>query len=306
MNLKEVSKEHAKKLLNANGKVLKPDQHETTREIERRKEDNSYLPVIIKRTDEAVRHPDDILERAIHEGLEQHHRSALSLLLSGIAAGLILGFAGMTVSIANEMLLPLDNELISRLGMALVYPLGFIICIMSGTQLFTEHTATAIYPILDNRARYRQLMKLWGVVLTGNILGTFFSSFLISVANPVIQSKQGVIHLYEHLIHFGSMEIFVSAILAGWLMAQGGWLVLATPPASSQVICIYIVTFIIGLGGLHHSIAGSAEIFSGLFQVENPNFYDSFRFLALAILGNLIGGSLFVGVLNYGHIRQTQ
>lgn len=54
-----------------------------------------------------------------------------------------------------------------------------------------------------------------------------------------------------------------SALLAGWLMALGAWLVLATPPTVSQLASIYVVTFLIGLGGLHHSIAGSAEALSG-------------------------------------------
>lgn len=30
------------------------------------------------------------------------------------------------------------------------------------------------------------------------------------------------------------------------------------------------------------------------------------RFVGIAILGNLVGGSIFVALLNYGHIRQTQ
>lgn len=78
-------------------------------------------------------------------------------------------------------------------------------------------------------------------------------------------------------------------------MAQGGWLVLATPPASSQILCIFIVTFIIGLGGLHHSIAGSAEIFSGFFHHNDPDYTGSISFLVSAILGNLVGGSFFCG-----------
>ena len=89
-------------------------------------------------------------------------------------------------------------------------------------------------------------------------------------------------------------------------MAQGGWLILATPPTSSQILCIYIVTFIIGIGGLHHSIAGSAEIIGGLLLSEDPHYKSAFITLFASILGNLVGGSVFVGILNYAHIRKTQ
>ena len=89
-------------------------------------------------------------------------------------------------------------------------------------------------------------------------------------------------------------------------MAQGGWLILATPPTSSQIVCIYIVTFVIGLGGLHHSIAGSAEVFTGMFHSGDYDVAGIMKFLTSSVLGNLIGGSVFVGILNYAHIRKTR
>ena len=295
-------------------KILGPDGQElssesdtqTPRALERNQEDQEYVSVILKRSDEGVRHPDDTLERAIHEGIEQHKRPHLSLFLSAVAAGLILGFAGMCVALISQLFPSEGNFMVNRLAVALVYPLGFIICIMSGTQLFTEHTATALYPVLDKKTGLQSLMILWFVVLGGNLVGTFISSLLIFYSDSVILGSQGFVDVAHHLIQFSFKEVFVSAILAGWLMAQGGWLVLATPAGSSQVICIFIVTFIIGFGGLHHSIAGSAEIFSGLFHSENPEYFKSAEFLMSAIIGNLIGGSFFVGVLNYGHIKKTQ
>jgi hypothetical protein len=57
------------------------DHSRTEREVEREEEDRDFVPVIVKRTDEALRHPDDILENAIVEGLEQLERRSLSLFL---------------------------------------------------------------------------------------------------------------------------------------------------------------------------------------------------------------------------------
>jgi formate/nitrite transporter FocA (FNT family) len=98
----------------------------------------------------------------------------------------------------------------------------------------------------------------------------------------------------------------VSALLAGWLMALGAWLILATPPTASQLMSIYIVTFLIGIGGLHHSIAGAAEIFTAYLIGNELTILEVLRFIGLAMIGNLIGGSLFVAGLNYAHIRQSQ
>lgn len=85
-------------------------QQPTEREVERREEEKEYTPVIVKRVDEALKHPDDILEKAINEGLEQLNRAFFSLLLSAMAAGLILGFTAMSVAIAESQMLLLNPK----------------------------------------------------------------------------------------------------------------------------------------------------------------------------------------------------
>lgn len=298
-------KQQENKLVDKIGAPLVFAAH-TERSAERDLEDSEFIPVIIKRTDEGARHPDDILEKAITEGMEQIQRPFLSLALSSVAAALILSSSVMAVAVMSTLMIDLQQPLLVRFAMALVYPLGFIICIMSGTELFTEHTATAVYPVLEGKADRGQLLRLWAIVFLGNIVGAVVGALLLAGTDQVIQAEQGYIYIAHHLVQYGSLSLLFSAVLAGWLMALGGWLVLATTPALSQIVCIYIVTFLIGLGGLHHSIAGSVEMFTALFLSDQFSLLQGIRFIGLAMLGNLIGGSFFVATLNYGHIRKTQ
>ena len=278
----------------------------TEREMERRIENQDFIPVIVKRSDEALRHPDDILELAIEEGLEQLNRPSLSLFLSAMAAGLILGFTVMAVAVVETRELLLGTGETTRLLTGLVYPLGFVLCIMSGTQLFTEHTATAVYPLLDRQGSVGKLLRLWGLVIVGNLVGGLFSAGFLTGADGVIAAPPGYVEIGHHLVSYSNGDLFISALLAGWLMALGAWLVMATRPNLSQMISIYIVTFIIGIGGLHHSIAGSVEMFTAYFVSDKFTLVQVGRFVILAIFGNLVGGSIFVALLNYGHIRETQ
>ena len=223
------------------GKKSKKDElldSETTteREVERAEEDEDFVPVILKRTDQGLRHPDDILENAINEGLEQLQRPAISLFLSALAAGLILGFTAMLVAVIQTHSLVMDPAYFTRMMTALVYPAGFVLCIMSGTQLFTEHTATAVYPVLDRRGSMRGLVRLWVVVIIGNLAGAAISSGLLVSVDEVVHAKQGYILVGEHLVAFGSRALFMSSLLAGWLMALGAWLVMATQPTLSQIV----------------------------------------------------------------------
>ena len=122
----------------------------TERGRERTDEDQRYVPVIVKRTDEARRHPDDILQKAIEEGLEQLDRPPFSLFLSAVGAGLILTFTAMAVGVTSTLVGDAGSEALQRMALALVYPFGFVVCLMSGTELFTEHSVLSS-EILDGR-----------------------------------------------------------------------------------------------------------------------------------------------------------
>lgn len=278
----------------------------TERSVERSREDESFAGVIVKRTDETRRHPDDVLEDAVHAGYEQLHRPPLSLALSAVAAGLMLSFTAMAVAVATLETADGSSALVARFAPALVYPLGFVLCIMSGTQLFTEHTATAVYPVLDGRSPVRALLRLWAVVLAGNLIGAAAGAGLLTAADAVVGARGGYVALGRHLVEFGAVPLLMSSLLAGWLMALGGWLVLATLPGLSQIAMVYIVTLLIGIGGLHHSIAGSVEMFTAILASDEFGAGAAVRFIALSVAGNLLGGFFFVAVLNYGHIRRSQ
>ncbi|GAB4142767.1 MAG: formate/nitrite transporter family protein [Planctomycetaceae bacterium] len=279
---------------------------ETERSKDRSREDEQYIPVIVKRTDAVRRHPDDSLQHAIEEGKEQLDRPSASLALSSLAAGLIVGFSAMAVAVVTIATDPLESAVLTRIATAFVYPLGFVICVMSGAQLFTEHTATAVYPVLDGQASFASLFRLWAIIIVGNIIGAAASAGLLTLTEPVLQAHSGFVIIGHHLVDHETFILLTSAILAGWLMALGAWLVASTGPDFSQMVSIYIVTFLIGLGGFHHSIAGSVEMFAAMLASDEFTPQQGVRFISLALLGNLIGGSVFVAVLNYGHIRKTQ
>ena len=268
---------------------------------ERKMESDHYQEVIIKRIDGTFRNADDILQLAIHEGKGQIERPILGLLLSSVAAGMIIGFTVLAVAIMTSVLG--DIEGINRVLVALVYPLGFVLCILSRTQLFTEHTATAVYPLLDGESNVGGVLKLWLVVILGNLGGGLIIAALLNAAESVIDAKQGYVIIAEHVLEYSSASLFASAILAGWLMAIGAWTILSTHSTSSQILCIYVTTFLIGMGGLHHSIAGSVELIVGFLMSPSITFMAIAPVIGVMLLGNAVGGSVFVALLNYGHIR---
>jgi len=80
------------------------------------------------------------------------------------------------------------------------------------------------------------------------------------------------------------------------------WLVTAAQETVSRLLIIWLVTASIGILHLPHSIAGNVEALFGVFVSPQVSVLDYLVFLVMATVGNVVGGSVSVGVLNYGHV----
>lgn len=271
------------------------------REQERIKEDSVYHSVVIKRFDNWMHHPSDTLSDIIKESVEEFKKPNLSLFLSAFAGGLIVSFSVLCVGVSEASLL---SEQVHSIVPAFLYPLGFIICILSRTQLFTEQTATAIYSFRSKKISLIELLKFWALIIFGNLTGTMIMGLILFVSEPVINAEAGYLAMARKFTTPEPGIVFFSALLAGMLMAQGSWLIHSLRDGMSQIFAIYGVVLIIGLGKLHHSIVGSTEIvLATCFDLQNFPLQKSIAVLSVVLLGNCIGGVVFVALINFARLR---
>ncbi len=262
-----------------------------------------------KQTQPPRRPAREILSHQISEGLNELQRSAGGLLLSGISAGLDVGFSalmiGIVLSLDAEKLPPLVREI----AVAAAYSIGFIFVVIGRSSLFTEHTTLAIIPVLNGSATLRRLLRLWVLVYISNLAGGAIFAFLIAIIGPVMGTIQPDAFRQMALtnIQHPGWVILLSAVLAGWLMGLLSWLVAASRETTSQILIILLITGTIGMARLQHSIAGSIEVLSAVFAQQGVTLSDFAHFLLWTTLGNIIGGVVFVGALKYaGAVRSAR
>ncbi|MEM9856611.1 MAG: formate/nitrite transporter family protein [Bacteroidota bacterium] len=246
-----------------------------------------------------------ILDEQIEAGLNEFNRSSSGLFVSAFAAGLEVGFSILFMcTIYSEFGGQISSSQL-HLYLSLCYPIGFIFVIIGRSELFTEHTALAMLPVLKGSVSIKDLFKLWGTVYAGNLVGGYVFSFLISHIGLKVgfTDEKAFTYLAHHMIDYDWLTILFSALLAGWMMGLLGWLVTSSQETISRIFVIILVTFIIGMAGLHHCIVGSIEVFLGFISSEEITFQDYLKFQIWATLGNAIGGALFVAILKYSHVR---
>jgi formate-nitrite transporter family protein len=248
-----------------------------------------------------------IIEQQIQHAQEDLHRPALSLLLSGLAAGLDLGLGPVLMCVVLTLTRGEMSHAATQMLVAVAYAFGFVFVVIGRSALFTEQTTSAVMPVLARRVQASRLLRLWGLVLAANLVGVALTAAMGAFLGP----RLGVLdagamqELAQKLVRPDTVSIALSAVLAGWVMGLLSWLVVAARDTVSQIVIVGMTTFVIGITGLHHSIAGTAEVLLAVFAQAGTSWSDYARFLALAVVGNAIGGSVFVALLKFGYVNAS-
>jgi formate/nitrite transporter FocA (FNT family) len=159
----------------------------------------------------------------------------------------------------------------------------------------------AILPLLVHKdwKVLLQVVRLWSVVLSSNLVGTFLFAFCIgrvALFNPQVHQALGDIGAAYIGARFGI--VFMRAIFAGWLIALIVWLLSG---AESARVSIIIITYFVGLGGFNHIVAGSTTMFFPI--VTKSITWGSYfvDFFVPTLLENIVGGVSLVAA--QGHAR---
>jgi formate/nitrite transporter FocA (FNT family) len=245
----------------------------------------------------------EIFKEQVRTGMEEHRRSPAGLFISALAAGLEVGFTLFLSVIVYSLFVGDVSEQAMHVLLALSYPIGFIFVVIGRSELFTEHTTLAVIPVLNGSTTIVSLLKLWGIIFLGNILGGYLMAFILTKLGPemkIISESSFEVLAYKMTKH-SNMVILGSSVLAGWLMGQLSWLVTSSQETISRITMVILVTSLIGLGGLHHSIVGSIEVFSGVL-LGSTSISEYLRFQWWTTLGNIIGGVFFVSLVKFSTI----
>lgn len=243
---------------------------------------------------------------AIHEEIRQDgekelERDGMALLWSAIAAGLSMGASLMVKGIFQVHLDGVPGAfLLENLG----YTFGFVIVIMARQQLFTENTVTAVLPVMHKPtwSNGALLLRLWGIVLLGNLIGTALSALAFNEM-PIFDeaTRQAFTNISMKVMENTPGEMFANAVISGWIIATMVWMF---PSAGgAKLLVIVMMTWLVALGDLAHIVVGSVEVLYLVFN-GSISWYEFFWPFALpTLLGNITGGTLIFALISHAQIR---
>jgi formate/nitrite transporter FocA (FNT family) len=191
------------------------------------------------------------------------------------------------------------RELVAALG----YPVGFLMVVLSRQQLFTENTITVIVPLLarPGLAKLGCAARMWAIVLVCNLVGTALFALFAGLTVAVPEAlRTAMLEVSRAAVLRPALEVGMGAVVAGYLMAAMVWLI--SSAGSSQVAIVVVMTYLIGIGGFAHVVAGTAESVTLVAHGELSWAAMVSRFTLPALVGNIVGGTLLFALLSHAQV----
>ncbi|AFK70758.1 Inner membrane protein YfdC [compost metagenome] len=236
-----------------------------------------------------------------YQGDQELERTLAALWWSALAAGLSMGLSLMAMGLFYARLPEGDGaQVVASIG----YSAGFLAVILARQQLFTENTLTAVLPVMTapTLANFGRLLRLWGVVLFGNLAGTLLVAWVM-LELPIFDSKTDVAFLEvgRKVMKNDISQMFAKGIVSGWMIATMVWMIPSMEHA--KIWIILMITYLMALGDFTHIVVGSVEVSYLVWAGDETwsRFWLEFALPTLA--GNIIGGSFIFALISHAQVR---
>lgn len=253
--------------------------------------------------------PKQMAERIDQIAVAKVQLPFLSMLMLGILAGVFIGLGALAFVVVKSD--PSLGFAGSQLLGGLVFSLGLILVVVAGAELFTGNNLI-VMAWADGKISSAGVLQNWFVVCIANFIGGIGLAILVFLSghtemnNGQIAQQYVDIALSKTSLSFGTA--FFKGVLCNILVCLAVWMTFAGRSVVDKVVAIIFPITIFVAAGFEHSIANMYFIPLGIFIQQSADvpigasiigWSGLFYNLLPVILGNVLGGSVFVGLTYY-------
>ncbi len=229
------------------------------------------------------------------------HRMATLAFLAGAFIGFGSAFWCMAMAGADPTFGP------QRVLGGVVFALGLILVVVGGAELFTGN-ALMVMAAVDRRISLGALLRNWGIVWLGNLVGAVGLAVAFGVAG-LLDGPMGAVAAKAATAKtlLDPLEAFVRGALCNALVCLGVWLSFAARTATDKILAVLWPVAAFVTLGLEHSVANMFLFPAGLWAGSDATLAGVFGNLLWVSLGNVVGGAGGVALAYryaYGAMRE--
>lgn len=251
--------------------------------------------------------PAAVVETMIQAGETKATLGTMDLLVRGLLAGALLGFATTLAQTASiQTTLPIMG--------ALLFPVGFVMIVLLGLELVTGNFALLPLAVMERRATLPHLLRNWGLVFLGNLIGSCVYALLFTVviapeapiAALIVKAAEAKTTAYQAQGLYGMEVVFVKAVLCNWMVTLGVVMSFTSQSTAGKVLAMWLPILTFFAQGFEHSVVNMFLIPAGMLLGANVSVADWWVWNQIPVtLGNVVGGFVFTGLALYMTYRSA-
>lgn len=251
-----------------------------------------------------MRSPREIIEAATDAGTAKASltlNSPSRLMVSAIFAGcyialggilsLIVGFGFPEITAANPSL--------QKLLSGTMFPIGLILVVILGAELFTGNNALLVPSLMKKRHSAMTLIRNWMMVYIGNFIGAIiFTVMMVYLCGLTATDPyhSAIINIATAKVSMPWSTVLLKGIGANWCVCLAVWLGLSSRSIPGKMAGCWLPVMAFVVLGYEHSIANMFYIPLGMLEGADISIGTAIWCNIIpATIGNIIGGAIMVG-----------
>jgi formate/nitrite transporter len=218
----------------------------------------------------------------------------------------------------------------TQLILGAVFPVGLIITVLTGAELFTGDAMLAPMAAFIHKVTWMQVINLWIFVYIGNLIGSLVFAYIMAYGPFTTWNSAGA----ATVTAFGLRAIAIAGVKVSYVGVAGMWSAFL-----KGIACNWLVNLAILLGicsddmvgkffgiwfpimafvssGFEHSVANmyfipAGILTQGLLPADSPSIIANLNWVTMwtnniiiVTIGNIVGALFFVGIIYWVAFRK--
>lgn len=253
-----------------------------------------------------VRTPGEVAEAALKVGENKIAVTAKPgrLVMLSVLAGAYIALGG-ALSLMVGFGFPEitgSNPALQKLLSGAMFPIGLILVVVLGAELFTGNNALLVPAFMTRRCGAATVLKNWTIVYFGNFIGAVAFAWLMVYAAGLTAADpwhSAIVGMAQAKVSLPWFTVFVRGIGANWCVCLAVWLALSGHTLLEKMAGCWLPVMAFVALGYEHCIANMFFIPAGMLEGAQVAVWEMVWYnLVPATLGNIIGGAVFVGCVH--------
>ncbi|MCU0630859.1 MAG: formate/nitrite transporter family protein [Methanoregulaceae archaeon] len=262
---------------------------------------------------------------------------AWNMVLRGFMSGAYIAMGAALATVCSTGIMATDAALrygtasagFSQLILGAVFPVGLIITVLTGAELFTGDAMLAPMAAFIHKVSWMQVINLWIFVYIGNFIGSVVFAYIMAYGPLTSWDAAGTatvtafgtraIAIASAKVSYvgvaGMWSAFLKAIACNWLVNLAILLGICSDDMVGKFFGIWFPIMAFVSSGFEHSIANMYFIPAGIMTqgfITDPTKINAglnwvtmwTNNVIIVTLGNIVGALFFVGIIYWVAFRK--